>query len=115
MATLHVAHDALEVRFTTSEKVLGLVRDRSFPLSSVVSVEVADDALAAVRGLRAPGLGLPGLRKVGTWRGRGTSLVSVRRGQQAVVVSLDGQGPDRLVIGVDDPATVVATLGTPTG
>jgi hypothetical protein len=84
------------------------VRDHTFPISSIASSDVEADGLAAARGLRAPGLAVPARRKVGTWRGRGRSLVSVRRGQAAVVVDLTGQRFARLVIGVDDAAAVVS-------
>ena len=110
MATLTVTGDTLQVRFTTFEKVLGAVRDHAYPLSSVSSAHVEADGLAAARGLRAPGLGVPGRRKVGTWRGRSRSLVSVRRGQPAAVVDLTGQRFARRVIGSDDAAEVVSHL-----
>lgn len=110
MATLTVVADAVQVRFTPAEKVLGLVRDHSFPLSAVSSARVESPGLAAAHGIRAPGLALPGLRRVGTWRGRGRSLVSVRRDQPAVVVDLVGQRFDRLVIGVDDAEAVAGLL-----
>jgi hypothetical protein len=61
--------------------------------------------------VRAPGLGLPGVRKVGTWRGRdGRTLVSVRRGQPGLRIALTGQHFDTLLIGVDDPAAVAGEL-----
>lgn len=109
MATIHVSGESLDVRFTGSEKVLGLVRDRSFPLSAITAVETISDAMGAVRGLRAPGLGLPG-RKVGTWRGRGKTLVAARRGEPAVLVSLQGPGYERLVISTPDAEAVAASL-----
>jgi hypothetical protein len=111
MATLTITGDTLQVRFSTFEKVLGLVRDHSYPLSAVASTRVEADGLAAARGLRAPGLGVPGRRKIGTWRGRSRTLVSVRRDQPAVVVDLAGQRFARLVIGTDDAAAVAARLG----
>ena len=54
--------------------------------------------------------GLPGLRMVGTWRGRGRTLVSVRRGEPAVVVELTGHRYERLVIGSRDAAGIVEQL-----
>ena len=75
------------------------------------------DGLAAARGLRAPGLGLPGRRKIGTWRRIGErSLVSVRRGQPALRIALEGQRYDTLVSGTDEPAALAAALtGTAAG
>ena len=66
MATMTINQDTLQLRLSRFEKVLGLVRDQDVPLSAVTAARVETDGLAAVRGLRAPGLGLPGLRMVGT-------------------------------------------------
>ena len=110
MAQLTLTDDKVEVRFTTAEKVLGLVRDHDFPRSAVASARVESEGLRATRGMRAPGLGLPGVRKIGTWRGKGRSLVSVARGLPALVVELTGQRFDRVVLSLpraeaDDLAT----------
>jgi len=102
---------AVRVHFTRAEKLAGLVRDLEVPRASVSAVEVVPDPLTALRGLRAPGLALPGLRKIGTWRGRGTrTLVSIRRGQPAVRVELRGQRVTALLIGADDAARLAAEL-----
>ena len=117
MASIEITPETLTVRFSTSERVLGLVRDITVPRSAVGDVTVEADALAAVRGLRAPGLGLPGLRKVGTWRGFGgaprRTAVSVGKGQPAVRIALLGQRWDELVIGADDATELAARLGAP--
>jgi hypothetical protein len=74
-------------------------------------VDVVPDAVSATRGLRAPGLALPGVRKVGTWRRPGEKmLVCVRRGEPAVRVRLEGQRWDTLLIGTDDAAALAAEL-----
>jgi hypothetical protein len=105
MATLQLTPQTLSVRLTRFEKIAGLLRDLEVPISAVRSVEAVDSGLAATRGLRAPGLGLPGIRKIGTWRGRGTkTMLSVRKGQPAVRVELDGARFDVLLIGADDAA-----------
>jgi hypothetical protein len=111
MATLQLRPPVLSLRLTRGEKVAGLLRDVDVPLSAVREVEVLPDALAAARGLRAPGLGLPGVRKIGTWRGAGRrTLVCVRRGQPAVRVRLDGQRWDELLVGTDDAPAIAAAL-----
>ena len=98
MATVQLTTDSLTVRLTRGEKIAGLHRDLTVPLSAVTGVEVVPDALSAVRGVRAPGLAVPG-RRIGTWRGRGTRrLVSVRRGQPAVRLHLTGQCWDELLV-----------------
>ena len=111
MTTLRTTDDHLEVRFTAAEKLAGLLRDVRVPLSAVRGVEVVADGLSAARGVRAPGLGLPGLRKIGTWRTRsGKDVVAVRRGQDAVRVHLAGQRWASLLIGTDDAAAVAASV-----
>jgi hypothetical protein len=111
MATIEMTSGTLRVSLTRTEKVLGLLRDLEVPLSAVRSVAVVPDGLAAARGVRAPGLGLPGLRLIGTWRRRGSrTLVSVRRGQPAVRVELAGQRHDTVLVSADDAAAVAAVL-----
>ncbi len=111
MATVTATPQTLTVTLSGSERVLGLLRDLEVPRSAVQAVEVVPDGLAAARGWRAPGLGLPGLRHIGTWRRRGEkTLVSVRRGQPAVRVRLIGQRFDTLLVGVDDPTAVAGAL-----
>jgi len=110
MATIQLTTETLAVQFTRSEKIAGLVRDLTVPLSAISAVDVVPDALSAVHGLRAPGLGLPS-RKIGTWRRRGErSLVSVRRGQPALRLRLTGRRVDTVLVGLPDPAAVAAEL-----
>jgi len=89
----------------------GLLRDQHLPLTAVTDAEVVPNGLAAVRGLRAPGFGVPGDRKIGTWRRRhGRSLVVARRGRLALRVRLIGQRYDELVLDVADPERAAAEL-----
>ncbi|MCV2488346.1 alpha/beta hydrolase [Geodermatophilus sp. YIM 151500] len=111
MATLSLTRSSLSVRLSRGEKVAGLLRDLEVPLTSVRSAEVVDDPLAAVRGLRAPGLALPGVRRIGTWRRPGErSYVCVRRGQPALRVGLRGERYDAVLVGADDAARIAAHL-----
>jgi hypothetical protein len=64
-----------------------------------------------MRGLRAPGLALPGVRKIGTWRRPGErTLVAVRKGQPAVRVRLEGARYDVLLLGADDAVALADAL-----
>ncbi|ATQ31976.1 hypothetical protein D092_22400 [Rhodococcus ruber Chol-4] len=115
MTTLSIDHGVLTLRFTRFEKIAGLIRDVDVPLDAIRDVEVHADGLAATRGMRAPGLGLPGARKIGTWRARGRNeLVAVRRGQPALRVELSGHARDALVIGMDDAEQWAERLRTRT-
>jgi hypothetical protein len=111
MASLQPTPTTLRVTFTLAEKLAGLVRDAEFPRAAVAGVEVLPDPVSELRGLRAPGLAIPGVRKIGTWRRPGQrTLVSVRSGQPALRVRLTGQRYDTLVIGSDDAAALAAAL-----
>ena len=111
MTAILVSDDTLTVRLTPLTKLAGLLRNQVVPLTAVTAVDVVQDGLAAARGLRAPGLALPGRRKVGTWRGRGARrLVDVRRGQPALRLQLRGQRYDELLLGHDDAVALASRL-----
>jgi hypothetical protein len=114
MARIDLTPDHLIVRFTLVERIFGLLRDITVPRAAVTGVSVEADGLGSVRGLRAPGLALPGRRKIGTWRGFGEqprrTAVSVRAGEPAVRIALTGTRWDQLAIGVPDAETLARTL-----
>jgi hypothetical protein len=111
MAEIVIDPPRLRVRFTRAEHVAGLIRDVDVPLSSVRSVEVAADGEKGTRGMRAPGLAVPFRRKVGTWRGKGRrSAVSVRGGEPALRVGLEGERFTELLIGTPDAEQVADRL-----
>jgi hypothetical protein len=111
MATVQLTPTALTVHLTRGEKIGGLLRDLEVPLSSIRGVEVVDRPLAELRGLRAPGLGLPGVRAIGTWRHRGErAYVSIRRGEPALRVRLEGERYDTVLVGTDDAARLATAL-----
>jgi hypothetical protein len=65
----------------------------------------------AIRGLRAPGLALPGRRKLGTWRSAtGQVLVAVHGHRPAVRIVLDGQRYTSLLIATDAAEELLASL-----
>lgn len=109
MTDLTVTHDALTVRFTRTEKALGILRDVTVPRSAVTSAALVE-SWREVRGLRV-GLGLPGVRALGTWRWRGhTQLVDLRRGVPAVRIGLAGAAYDEILVSTPDAPRVVAEL-----
>lgn len=111
MATISLNPRTLSVRFTRLEKVSGLLRDIEVPLARVRSVAVEDDGLLAARGLRAPGLALPGRRKIGTWRRPGQrTAVSVRAGEPAMRITLGDDRYSALLIGTPAAAQLADEL-----
>lgn len=112
MSVISISSDVLSIRFTRAEKLAGLVRDVDVPLRQVTSVASVPDGLSAARGVRAPGLGVPGRRKIGTWRRRdhGRTLVDVRRGRPALRVGLHDHHYAQLLIGTPDAASLADRL-----
>lgn len=111
MSTITLTPDTVEVSFSTVEKVTGLLGDQSIPRAAITGVEVVPSGLEAAKGIRAPGLGLPFLRKLGTWRRRsGKELVDVRRGQPALRLTLTGHRYQAVVLGTPDAAKLAEQL-----
>jgi hypothetical protein len=111
MATLQLTPTTLALHLTLGEKLAGLLRDLDVPRTSVRAVEVVHEPLRELRGLRAPGLAVPGIRKVGTWRRPGErTLVSVRKGQPAIRIRLEGARYDTLLVGTDDAPAIARSL-----
>ena len=105
-----VEGDELTVTLDRSEKWWGLLANLRVPLSAIVAVEVVRDGRAAVRGMRAPGLGGP-QRRIGTWRAKDDKqYVSVRRDQPAVKMTLRAQRYRTVLIGLDDAEQVAAEI-----
>lgn len=110
MATVKISNNSVEIALTRFEKVAGLLRDLRVPRSAVTSATAVDNGLRALRGLRAPGLGMPGVKAIGTWRGRGyRDFVSTGRGP-AVVLELAGQKFARVVVAADNAKDIAAAL-----
>jgi hypothetical protein len=99
MAVLRVVDDELRIELSRWEKIGALSGDLVFPLTSIVSVERVDTARSSIRGMRAPGTGLPGRLALGRWRGRGSvDFVAAYRDDPGYVVDLTGEPVNRLII-----------------
>ncbi len=116
MADLRPDGDDLVLHLGTREKAEGFHGDIRVPLSSVTAVRVVDDPWGELRGMRAPGTGLPGVIAVGTRRGSfGKDFAAVHGQGPGVVVELDGTEYGRFVITADDPASVAVAVTAATG
>ncbi len=114
MAELRVEGDELVVALTAMEKVEAVHGDVRVPVSAVVSVDVLDDALGAVHGMKAVYAGVPGYMAVGTFRGVNRQFAVVHHDhRRGVRVNLDGAHLDEIVVSCEDPEEVVAELGLP--
>lgn len=90
-------------------KLWGLRRRIVVPTDQVRGATYDPEATHAGKGLRLPGLALPGSKWVGTFRKDGQkSYWNVRAGGQTIVVELGAQAPfTRLFLTVDDARAVV--------
>lgn len=103
MAEVTVDGAAVRIGLTRFEKIAGLLRDQQIPIGSVTGVDVEPEPRAALRGLRAPGLAVPGRTMIGTWRGRGHKMmVRIRRAAPAVRITAEGAPFDAYLVSVDD-------------
>ena len=114
MADLTVQDGDLVLSLNETEKLEALrAHDIRVPVKSVRSVEVLDDALDAVHGIRT-GTGIPGFLVVGTIRHESKkAFVVVHHGHpRGILVRLDGSEYDELVVGCDNLETLAASLRT---
>ncbi len=111
MAELRTDGDDLVLHLGALEKAEGLHGDIRVPLAAVTAVRVVDDPWPELRGLRAPGTGLPQVIAVGTRRGGfGKDFAAVHGTGPAVVVELAGAEFGRLVVTSDDAAAMAAAI-----
>lgn len=111
VATLTVEGSDLIVKMSDVEKFEAVHKDVHVPLAAVRAVRVVDDAWPELRGIRAPGTGIPGVIAVGTRRGSfGKDFAVVHGRAMAVVVDLDGASYSRLIVTTPDAETVAASI-----
>jgi len=115
VATLAVVGENLVVQMSWFERLEACHSDVSVKRSAVRDVRVVDSAWPELRGIRAPGTGIPGVVAVGTRRGGfGRDFAVVHGKGPAVVVELEGEKYERLVVTAQDARGVAATVtGTP--
>jgi hypothetical protein len=111
VAAVEVRGNDLVIAMTTLEKIEGAHGEIELPLTAVTNVRVVDDAWPELRGIRAPGTGVPGKIAVGTRRGKfGKDFAVVHGKGPALVLELTGASFQRIVLTVDEPAALAATI-----
>jgi len=114
MAELRREGDELVVALSVAEKAEAVHGDIRVPVSSVRELEVLDDAVHAVPGLKTIGAAFPGRFAIGTFRGSGGKIFAAVHHDtpRGVRVALEGANFDALVVGCASPEEVVSSLGT---
>jgi hypothetical protein len=104
MAALIVQGDDLVVRLSPLEKLGAFRGDVRVPLGAVGDLRAIDDLWPELRGVRAPGTGLPGVIALGTRRGGGiVDFAAVYGHRPGVVIDLKHATPfSRLVVSCRD-------------
>ena len=112
MAKMIVDGPDLVVGLSWLEKLGAFRGNVRVPLSAVRSAEPEPDPWGALRGIRAPGTGIPGVIACGTRRyDGGRDFAAVLGGRPAVRVDLGQESPfGRLVVSVNDPDSTVTTI-----
>lgn len=114
MAELKVEGDELVVHLKKVEKLEAVHGEVRVPLASVTSVEVLDDVIKSVHGIRV-GTGVPGYVAIGTFTSRDARTFAVVHHDtpRGLLVRLAGAAFDQLIVGCDHPEAVAATIGRP--
>ena len=113
MASLEVQSEELVVRLSAVEQAAAMRREIRVPLAAIERVCAEPDPWGALRGIRAPGTGIPGVVAYGVRRvtGGAPDFAAVHGCGPAVRIDLAPGAPfGRLVVTVDDTERAVAAL-----
>ena len=113
MASLEVQSEELVVRLSAVEQAAAMRREIRVPLAAIERVCTEPDPWGALRGIRAPGTGIPGVVAYGVRRvtGGAPDFAAVHGCGPAVRIDLAPGAPfGRLVVTVDDTERAVAAL-----
>lgn len=111
MASLVSEDGDLVLRLSRWEKLGAFHDDVRVPLSAIEHVSVSPTPFREMRGMRAPGTGVPGVTALGTWRYRGgKDFAALYRGKPAVIVHLRGAPYQRLLVSADDAEAIAAAM-----
>jgi hypothetical protein len=111
VATIRREGDEVVVKLNDLERLGALHGDVRVPASSVRSVRLTGQPLREIRGIRAPGTGIPRVLALGTWRySGGKDFVVAHRNEPGLVVELDGVAYKRLIVSSHDAALLADAL-----
>ena len=112
MAQVQVVGDQLHLLLSRAEKLQTLHSDIEVPLANVVAVDPAHDLWPHLRGIRAPGTGIPRVLLLGTMRFKtGRDFCIAYYGKPGVIIGLRGEKYERLLVATDSFEAAVALAG----
>ena len=113
MSTLVLTGSTLEVHMSFWERVGSLSSNISVPLTAVAHATDDPTFIRHGLGFRTGGTGMPGFVAEGHFRKNGNRIfANWRRGEQVVVIDLQGQNWDKLAIGCADAKALATEINT---
>jgi hypothetical protein len=112
MADVFLDRDEVHVVLGPLERLGALHGDLVLPIDRVREASIAANPFTALRGMRSPGTGWPGVIALGTWRSRthGRSFVAAYRNRPALVLDVDDEHLARIVVSTPDAERLAASL-----
>jgi len=102
MARLLIEEEDLHLSLGGWEQLGSLHADIRIPLRHITKVEVSENPWRILRGMRAPGTGIPGVIMLGTMRRkRKKDFCAIYKRRPAVVVHLRDEAFERLIVTCD--------------
>jgi len=113
MSAIVLTGSTLEVHMSFWERVGSLSSNITIPLTSVVHATDDPTFIRHGLGFRTGGTGMPGFVAQGRFRKNGNRIfANWRRGEQVVVIDLQGQKWDKLAIGCADAKETATAINT---
>lgn len=85
------------------EQLGSLHADIKIPLRHITKTEITENPWQILRGMRAPGTGIPGIIMLGTMRRKGLKdFCAIYRRRPAIVVHLRDEAFQRLIVTTDE-------------
>ena len=113
MPSITLTGSTLNIEMSFWERVGSLSSNISVPLTAVVHATDDPTFIRHGLGLRTGGTGMPGFVAEGHFRKNGNRIfANWRRGEQVVVIDLQGQKWDKLAIGCTDAKALATQINT---
>lgn len=111
MASLSIQGEQFVVQLGFWEKLGGLSKDLTVPISSISKISWSENLDAGVLGIRVGGTGLPRVIALGNFYKKGKTIFSSwRRGQQVLILEIENHRFQKLVLGCEDAASWAKAL-----